>query len=313
MSALSVVAGVPLAVASAGCFGSSGVLQYRATHQVPDRPAGQPALLTDLVRLPSWRWSIVLATAGFGFQVVALRLAPLSLIQPLLVTGVLWYVLLSARVYHRPPDRIIVTGTVLCLAGLTTFLVVADPSAGMRGHHRPAAGLVLFLVLGGMIVACLALSRVMGRKWRSLPLSLAAGICYGLTAGFVRDLSPHLTQGPLAIARQWQTYTICGLGPLGVLLNQNSYQAGWIGAPALAVITVVDPLVSIIFGTVWLGESVRGGTWPIIGESLGLIILAGGVLLLALRAPHVAGTPVPDGHNHPDRPADKSEGATHAG
>jgi drug/metabolite transporter (DMT)-like permease len=292
MTLVAVAAGVPAAVGAAGCFGGSAVLQYRATHEVPEEAAGRPRLLVDLFRHPLWRWSIVLAIAGFSLQVLALRLAPLILVQPLLVTGVLWYVALSAHAYHRSMDRPIVAGTLLCLAGLSAFLVLARPGqSSANGLDRLSTALPLAIGLAVTLTVCLVLAAT-GRRWRALPLSLAAGVCYGLTAGFVRSLSDHFGEGLVGVLTHWQTYAICVLGPVGVLLNQNSYQAGRIGVPALTIITVTDPLVSIAVGLLWLGESIQLSPGAVAGEAVALAVLVGGVTLLALRAPHVAPIPV---------------------
>jgi drug/metabolite transporter (DMT)-like permease len=308
---LSVAAGVPAAVASAGCFGTSAVLQFRVTHQIPPRPAGRPGLLLELVRHPAWRWSVVLAAAGFALQVLALRLAPLILVQPLLVTGVLWYSLLTALVYHRAPDRVVLSGVVLCLASLAAFLVLAQPSAGgTAGLDRLSSGLPLAAGLAAAIAVCLSLASRVDPLWRAIPLSIAAGICYGVTAGLVRSLAPSFADGVAAVFGHWQAYAICVLGPIGVLLNQNSYQVGRIGAVTLVIITVVDPLVSIGVGILWLDEGIRTGAGPIIGEVLALGTLVVGVLLVALRAPHVAGWPSPEEWSSTASQADQVEGAS---
>jgi drug/metabolite transporter (DMT)-like permease len=72
-----------------------------------------------------------------------------------------------------------------------------------------------------------------------------------------------------------------------VLLSQNCYQAGPLGAPALATITVTDPLVSIGMGLLWLDERIRTDLWHAVGEIVALAALVVAVFLLAKRAPHV--------------------------
>lgn len=298
---LTLAAGVPAALSAAASFGISSVLQYRATHEVPSRPVGQPRLLVDLVRRPQWRLSIGLAAVGFAMQVLALRLAPLTLVQPLLVTGVLWYVLLGAMIFHRRVDRVIVAGTLLCVASLSAFLVLADPAPAPEGSRAGLSRLIpLALILSVVVAGCVALSAAADRRRRALPIALAAGICYGATAALVRSLSSHFGGGLGAVLGQWETYAIFVLGPLGVLFSQNSYQAGPMGAPALTIITVTDPLVSIAAGVVWLGESVQSGTWRLLGEALALVALSGGVLLVASRAPHVTKS-TPAGETAPGR------------
>jgi drug/metabolite transporter (DMT)-like permease len=314
MNILAIAAGVPIAVTSAACFGTSAVLQFRVTHQVPPRRAGRagrPGLLLELVRHPAWRWSVVLAAAGFGLQVLALRLAPLILVQPLLVTGVLWYSLLSALTYRRSPDRVVLTGVVLCLASLAAFLVLAQPSAGgSAGLDHLASALPLAVGLAVTIALCLSLAGRVDPRWRAIPLSTAAGVCYGVTAGLVRSLAPYFADGIAAVFGHWQTYAICVLGPVGVLLNQNSYQVGRLGAVTLVIITVTDPLVSIGVGILWLDETIRTGAGPVTGEVLAVAVLIAGVALVALRAPHVAGWPVPDEQPSTVRQAGRVEGAS---
>jgi drug/metabolite transporter (DMT)-like permease len=308
---LSAATGVPTAVASAACFGTSAVLQFRVTHQIPPRPPGRPGLLLELVRHRAWRWSVVLAAGGFALQVLALRLAPLILVQPLLVTGVLWYSLLTALVYRRAPDRVVLSGVVLCLVGLAAFLVLAQPSdGGSGGLDRLSSALPLAAGLAAAIAVCLSLASRVDPQWRAVPLSIAAGICYGVTAGLVRSLAPYFAEGIAAVFGHWQTYAICVLGPIGVLLNQNSYQVGRIGAVTLVIITVTDPLVSIGVGILWLDEAIQTGVGPVIGEVLSLGALAVGVLLVALRAPHVAGWPAPDQQPSTASRAGQVEGAS---
>lgn len=281
--------GVPTAIAAAACFGISSFLQFQATHEVPQRPAGRPGLLLDLLQLPIWRLSIVLAAVGFGLQVLALRLAPLILVQPLLVTGVLWYVVVSAHVRHGRPDRVIVVGTLVCLASLAAFLTIAQPSpgSGAGGLDTLSTALPLGIGLASVVAVCLLLARRVDPEWRPVPLSLAAGVCYGVTAGFVRSLAPSFADGFAGVFAHWEAYAILVLGPLGVLLSQNSYQAGRIGVLALVIITVVDPLVSIGAGLVWLDETIRTGVGPVLGEIISLAALVLGVGLVALRAPHI--------------------------
>ncbi|MGK5740435.1 DMT family transporter [Micromonospora sp. URMC 103] len=284
------VAGIPIALAAAAAFGASGVLQFRAGRQVPEEPAGRPTLLAHLVHVRAWRWSVVLAAAAFAFQVAALSLIPLILVQPLLVTGLVWYVLLFAAFAHDRPDRTILLESTLCLFGLAAFLVIAEPGRGQgRGLESFWSALLLGVAVVASVGLCLLAAVKLDRRWRPMPLALAAGVCYGVTAGLISSLAFHLTESPLQVFTQWQAYAILVLGPFGVLLSQNAYQAGPLGAPALAAITVTDPLVAIVVGLVWLDESIRGDPAAAFGEALALVVVILAVVMLARRAPHVKG------------------------
>jgi drug/metabolite transporter (DMT)-like permease len=284
-------AGVPIALGAAAAFGGSSVLQFRAGRQVPEEPAGRPTLLLRLTRISGWRWSVVLALTAFSLQVAALSLIPLILVQPLLVTGLIWYILLFAAAKRDRPDRSMLMESSLCLLGLAAFLGIAEPTRGAGGGRLDALGPAV--LLGVAVVAavglCLLAAMRLGRRWRPLPLALACGVCYGVTASLISSLSFHQAETALGVLEHWQTYGIMLLGPFGVLLSQNAYQAGPMGAPALAAITVTDPVLAIVVGLLWLDEGIQTGPWRIIGQVFSLALVVAAVFLLARRAPHVKG------------------------
>jgi drug/metabolite transporter (DMT)-like permease len=282
-------AGAPLALGAAAAFGTCSVLQFRAARRVPQERAGQPRLLVRLARLPAWRWSVVLAAVAFALQVAALSLVPLILVQPLLVTGLVWYVLMFAAAERHRPDPALLAESALCLVGLAAFLAAAQPTRGVgRGLESLGSALLLGVAVVATIGLCLLVALGLDSRWRPLPLALGAGVCYGVTAGLISSLTFHLQASPLAVFGQWQAYAIAVLGPFGVLLSQNAYQAGPMGAPALATITVADPLVSIGVGLLWLDERIRTGTGPMVAQVLALAVVVVSVYLLARRAPRAA-------------------------
>jgi drug/metabolite transporter (DMT)-like permease len=122
---VSLAAGVGAALAAAMGFGIASVLQHYAARQAPMRRAGRPSLFMDLIRDRRWQWSVLLTALAFAFQVTALKLLPLVVVQPLLLTGLLWFVLVSAAVEHRRPDPVMILATAGCLAGLSALLVLA--------------------------------------------------------------------------------------------------------------------------------------------------------------------------------------------
>lgn len=280
-------AGVAAALAAAACFGVASVLQHRAAREAPRRRVGQVRLMLDLLRQATFRWSLALTGVAFALQVVALKLAPLAVVQPLLVTGLLWYVLVSAWLVGHRPDLVLIGAALGSLACLSGFLLLADPKLGTGHLPGLATTLSLAIPFGVIVAGCLLASVSVLRRWRSLTLALAAGVCYGVTAGLVRSLAPVFRDGLVPVLSRWQPYAILVVGQLGVLLSQHAYQAGRMGSPALTIMTITDPLVSIVVGQVWLGERMRTAVPWAAGEAGVLLVLAGFVYLLAARAPHV--------------------------
>lgn len=274
---------VPVALAAALSFGGAGYLQHHAAQTAPRRGPLRPRLLLDLFADSRFRWSIILSVGAFILQVVALSLAPLALVQPLLVTQLLFYLgLVTVRRHHRPDTGLLI-GAVLCTVGLVCFLFVSRPSPPPPGAHFSGAGaLILGLGLVVLVVVVLLVASRLRSEWRAVPLAVACAVFYGVTAGLVRSLLTFADTGYLW--QRWEAYAVVVIAPLGFLFNQNAFQNGVFGSVAVATITVGDPAVSIAVGSVWLGESLAAGFWWTFGQVTSLMLMAGGVLLVARRA-----------------------------
>lgn len=278
------------ALLAAASFGSTGAMQHHASQRVPDRGPLRIRLILDLLHQPLWVAAIVLNVLGIAMQFLALRFGPLLFVQPLLVTSLLFAALTGAYLARRRPDRVILAGVGLTIAGLIGFLVVAQPAGGEEGQFTGAHALPLGLGLTLVLAGCLAASRVAKGMGRALLLALGCGILYGVTAGLIKVVVDQTAEGLLEPLRHWPMWVVVVVGPLGFLLNQSAFRAEPIVAPALAVITTVDPLVGIGIGLLWLDETVRTAPWAIALQVVFLAMLAGGVTALARRAPEVAGT-----------------------
>jgi drug/metabolite transporter (DMT)-like permease len=279
---MNLVVAVPAAVGGAAFFGLTSALQHRATQQVRQREALQPGLLFDLAQQRVWLLSLVANAFGVILQWVALTTGPLVLVQPLLVTGLLFGVLFSGSF-----DRVVLLGAGLCVAGLAAFLLVARPE-GDTTEITLGAVLPLAIGLAAILAVCLAVAAHRPGNTRALALAVAAGVLYGVSAGLAKLAAEELSQGILVLLTHWPIYAVAVCGPLGFLLSQNAFQAERALAPALAVITILDPLVGIGIGILWLGEELHSGVGPVIGQVLALFALCGGVFVLSRRAPQAA-------------------------
>jgi drug/metabolite transporter (DMT)-like permease len=280
------VIAVPAALAAAGSLGVAWALQHRAARRVRHRDAINANLLADLSRQRSWSVSLAFTVAGLLLQCVALATGPLVLVQSILVTT-LAVAVLSSQVLHRQrPDWMVSLGAALCVGGMVAFLVIAQPGNGSgtstRGTVVGSAVTVLALLAACVVIAVRSKGRV-----RTLCLSAAASMLYGVTAGLAKLATQTAAHGLMALLAEWPVYLIVVCGPLGFVLTQNAFHTGVTLPPALAVLTVGEPLTALVVGMLWLGETVRMGTLSVLGEAITLTVLVAGVILLAYRAPTV--------------------------
>ncbi|MGA7055393.1 MAG: DMT family transporter, partial [Mycobacterium sp.] len=77
------------------------VVRQRVAQDVPAAQAMSSAMATSVVRQPLWWAGTSAAVAGYVFQALALAHGSLLLVQPLLVSSLLFALPLSARICHQ--------------------------------------------------------------------------------------------------------------------------------------------------------------------------------------------------------------------
>lgn len=278
------VIAVPAAVLGAAGFGLASAAQQRATHEVAVTPTLSPRLIVELLARPMWLLGLVATIVALFFQIVALAFGPLAVVQPLLVTGVAFAAVFSALMSGHRPDPLILFGALLCAAGLSTFLLLARPTAGStNGRIDLWDGLPLAIALTVVVVGCILYAASVEHPSRVLALALATGVLYGVTAGLMKVITGQLRLGLDEPLRHPILYIVCIIGPVGFLLSQNTFQAGQLVAPAVAVITSVDPVVGVLIGVGWLGEELDTSPAQLAGECLAATVVIGSIALIVAR------------------------------
>ena len=280
------VTAVVVSLVAAVLFGLADVVEQRSTHQVPVRRALSPRLVLDLAKRPVWLAAIVVNLVANILQIVALHFGALALVQPILVTDLLFAAVFAAALAHRRPDRVMLAGVIWCTAGVGCFLGIARPHGG---HNTVSftTFLPLALVLAAVVAGCLVAAQLGPRQVRPLWLALACGIDFGVNAFLLKLVPDTLSAGFSDPLRQWPLYAIVITAPTSFLLNQGAFQAGRLISPVLAIITTADPLVSVAIAYAWLGETITTTPPALAGEAISLIVMAAGIYALARRAPHV--------------------------
>lgn len=291
-------------------YGLAAALQHHEAARLPASTATGPRLLLHLARRPLWLAGIACTVLGAALHLFALSEAPVTLIQPLGVTAVVFAVPLAAALGHHRMRLGELAAALAVLAGLAVVLGTLPVGHGSaRGVDLDSlAGL---LIATGAAVALPAvalktpLSRVAGPRTRSLLLGLSAGVAFGATSGSARLLfqvvnSAHgVTVAPALLAGA----AIAVLAPLGFLLIQNAYRAGGF-AIALATVTVIDPAYAALCGVLMLHEPVATSPAREVLIGCGAALATLGIAALARSPAHRAGDlpgAEPDTTPRPDR------------
>ncbi len=262
-----------LALLAAGLFALASAVQQR-TAAVPDGPGGSLRLVGALARSPRW-WAGTLAdTGGYVAQAAALALGSLLLVQPLLVTTVLFALPLGARWAGRRLGRADWGWAAVLVVALAAFVVTGEPTAG-----ADAAGwrdwLPAWAVLGAAGGACLLGAALRRGTPRAVLLALTTGLAYGLAAALTKGVVDLLGDGVTAVLTSWSTWLLAAALLGGTLVQQAAFQAGPLGA-SLPAATVGEPVVGAALGIAVLGERLRAGgaEWVLVAVLVAAMVAA---------------------------------------
>ncbi len=281
------MASVLLGLLAAAVFGAGVALQHRAAAAQPDELSLRVGLLVRLARDPWWLLGLVCDVLGFLLEVAALRVGPLVVVQPIIMTAVVFALLLN----WAWGGKALTAGEWLSIgvaaSGLCVFLVAVAPThagdADVGLQSWMAAGIVVGVA---MAAAGLAGVQTTGAR-RAALLGVAAGLAAGAMAVLGKAFGSALDGGLWSTMRSWEPYALIVAGALAVLLQQSAYQAGH-AKVSLPIIEVVDPLAAVLLGVLLFGEHLRVGGGRGVFAVLSVTMTVGALAYLC-RSPAVAG------------------------
>jgi drug/metabolite transporter (DMT)-like permease len=285
---------VVFSLGAATAFAGSSCLKHVSAGDAPD---AQSLDLGKLRRFVSATLShrlfaggVACDVIGLALQVSALHEGELTVVQPLLISGLIFALIMRQRFKHQSINgRQVAWALVLSLA-LAGFLLLAStaPSVHETADRLPAFG--AGIVGSALALACVELGRRQRTGGRSAALmGVAVGVIYAADAALLKALTDLAVRSPLHILGSWQLYAVLSLGAAGLLLNQLAFQAGPITARLPATATV-DPLLSIVIGVLVYDERLRRG--PGGGAFLfGCLLLLGVAVIQLTRCTDGVGEP----------------------
>lgn len=266
------------ALAAGACFAAAGVLQQRAASERPSDESLSPRLILDLARQPRWLAGIGLAAVSFALQALALAYGELSVVQPLIVTELIFAIPLSARIRGRTIGAREWGGALAVAGGLAAAISAADPRGGSPQVPAWQWLAVLPTATAVAVVAALAGRRVSGRM-SAAAFGCGAAVVFGVQSALLKATTRVFEGGVVAGLTSWQPYVMAVFALGGLLLVQSAFQAGPL-AIGLPMIDVVEPATAVLIAISIFGERVRLTPLPLGVTAAGIVVLVGGIVLL---------------------------------
>ena len=274
---------VVFALAAAFSNAVNLLTQHKASISAPKKEGGW-RLPLYLIRHPLWLLGGAAAVGSFVFQALALHNGPMSVVQPVLVTELVFVLILRWVWLHQDVARAAWAAVSVVCVSLAVFLSAAEPSGG---HPSPTARAWVSagLVFGGAIAALTALGRAGSPGRRAAVLAAAAGLTWALEATFLKTATQTLAAAGLGgMLTNWPVYALVGATITGTLLQQAALHLGPLSV-SQPILIITDPVASIIL-SVWLfGEHFTNSPAKIAVAVLAFAVMAAGVTVLSRTAP----------------------------
>jgi hypothetical protein len=285
------VAGVVVAVCSAGLYDVGYVLEKQALGGLPAVTLHPVRLLSNVLASRRWIAGFFIMVLGLALQVTAFTLAPVSVVQPILAGGLVGLAALAGPVLGERLGRrqlaalALVLTSVLCIA-LSTRASTSIAARAPVGRFAELA--VPIAMIGALFAIAGHGSRNADGHRALLACALSAGLLYGLGAVAEKAVATKMVADgvlPGAWAALRTPYPWLFL--LATVAGMAAFQVGLQRHPAsiMATFTNVSAAVCALIGaSVVFGERLLpAGGWA--GARVaGFVAVAAAVTVLVIHA-----------------------------
>lgn len=271
---------LPCALGAAAAFGVANVVQMHAARRTESGDRIDPRLLGRLVQDRLWLLGLLMSAAGFGLQAVALFLAPVVLVQPLIVTELLFALPLAAAFAGTRLQVREWVGALIVAGGLAMFMLVAHPS-GQR-THVPA---VKWVAMVASIAVVVSVFVIIGERHQRRPMvrasALAAGAsaCFGLMSVETKVVGHQFADDRVHALSHSQPYLLAITAITGLLLLQTAFRIAPLSV-SLPIIDIGEPVIASLLAIFAFGEHVGHGvtTFALAASAAGIAAVGVAVL-----------------------------------
>jgi drug/metabolite transporter (DMT)-like permease len=271
------------ALLAALCNALNVTTQHAASISGPKKSTGR-RLFLYLIENPLWLSGWVALIGAFVFQALALHVGQISVVQPLLVTELV-FTLVLRRLWFRQSIRSVtwLAAAMTCVA-LAVFLTTAEPEGGTSSP--PAQAWILSGAATAGLAAVLTLLALRGSPARRTALlATATAAMWALVATFIKEMTQILSQFGLAgLFTHWPVYALAGAGLVTEILEQTTLHVGPLSV-SQPFLVIVDPIISIALSVSIYGESFTENVARLALGSLAFVTMCGAVVVLTRTAP----------------------------
>jgi multidrug transporter EmrE-like cation transporter len=243
--------------------------------------------------LYSSKWftiGMIVATGAWAFHVAALAMAPMSVVQAVLASGVVLLAVMAERMFGfkvRPKQWI---GLGLTAGGLVLLGVTLPASHGAHSQFSVAGMIAFEAGLIGMGALLIAGPRVGAPDHHhGVMLGGAAGILFGVSDIAIKAISGEIgAHGPIALLSPWLAVTVIA-SVAAFYASARGLQDGE-AVPVIAITGSTANVAGIAGGIVVFGDPLPGSALGIAAQCIAFtaVIVAAALTPAPVRAARMA-------------------------
>jgi drug/metabolite transporter (DMT)-like permease len=284
---MTVQIGLLFALACAFATNLAFLWKHRGAVEAPDvdmrHPLGSAAAL---FRSKWWAIGFSVALAAWALHVIALALAPISLVQAVISGGLVFLAVLADRWFGFQLGRREWMGVALTALGLAFLgLTVESGSTGSHSSYS-ISGMIAFegamIFIGTLLVLSHRVERI--RHRHGVLLGAAAGILFGVSDISIKALTGTVPGDVLAIFSPWTVVAIAA-SIAAFFSSARALQVGE-GVSTIAITTVSANVSAILGGILVFGDPLGEDAFAIVARACAftLVIAAAALTPAPMRA-----------------------------
>ncbi len=240
--------------------------------------------VVHLLKNPLWLFGWAALGGGFVFQALALHAGQMSVVQPLLITELIFVLALRLLWLRQSIRSVTWSAAAVTCVSLGVFLATAEPQGG---HPYPASH--AWAAAAGTTVGAAAVLALLGMRGsvarRTALLASASAIMWALVATLVKTMTETWSEfGVAGMFLHWPVYALAAAGLGAEVVHQTTLRIGPLSI-SQPLLVIVNPIVSIGL-SVWLfGEYFTADAPRLALGSLAFATMCAAVVVLTRTAP----------------------------
>jgi hypothetical protein len=250
----------------------------------------------SLFRSPWFAIGMLVATGAWGFHVLALALAPMSVVQVVLAGGLVLLAVMADRLFGFTVGKRQWAGLAAMAIGIG-LIAITQPA--IHGSHSSYSVLAMVAFEGGLLgigALLIAGPRVMGARaeHHGVALGAAAGVLFGVSDVAIKALTGLVGMDGIAglVTSPWLAVAIFA-SIAAFYASARGLQDGE-AVPVIAVTGTAANVSCIAGGILVFGDPLPGDAFGIVLQSVAfvLIVVAAALTPAPVRAARVEGAAV---------------------